>query len=186
MTKFLLNCQFWIRREASPGERSTSGSDDSADFRRRLDDEAGQEYFDFEGKFRDFDGGNFSEEEESYDDWADRIFSQYWRKVRPPVKSDPETSRKDSATSEPPKKTLKLKPVEKKEKVFQRDIYLVKFAKLFQSAETLTLSDLPFRSDSSAEEIIGTILWKDEAESRKRCQCYITFFFRHLCLDKIC
>lgn len=154
---------FLCRPEASPDESSTS-SDLDDDFRQRLDDEAGQEYFEFEGKFRDYDTKDFSEE--TYNDWADRIFAEYRRKTRPATSEAPAKAA-EARLPETPKKTLKLKPPEKKDTSIKKDLYLFKFKKLFRSKEAIALRDLPFSLTSTSEEIVGTILSAEDADSRK-------------------
>lgn len=123
-------------------------------FQQRLNDEANEEYLEFEGKFQHFESTEHTDE--SYDDWADRIFKEYLRKKnlsRPQVKIATETERPQTSRSAP-----KLKAIQVVETIDQGDLYLVKSAKLFESRDEIELRDLPFNLTSSPEQIIESIL----------------------------
>jgi len=141
----------------------------SNNFQQRLDYLASEEYFEFQGKFERYDvGGGIDAPDETYNEWADRIFSEFRRKHS--TRTETSSSKKsEKGKTEPPAPKLvpKLKLVSEQNKR-TLDIYLVKFKKLFESSEELAVKDLPFSEDSSAEKIIETILWKADNDVTSR------------------
>ena len=147
-------------------DESSTSTDPEDNFRQRLDDEASQEFFELEGKFHEYDTKDFSDE--TYDEWADRIFAEYRRKTRPVCSGAMAKATEDRKPEEAPTKSLKLKPSVNKDKFIRRDSYLTKFNKLFRSKEVIAIRDLPFSLSSTSEDIIEAILSTEEVESRKR------------------
>ena len=166
-----------LENAESETESSSDGNDEfedeaestSKNFQQRLDDLASEEYFEFQGKFERYDfGGGIDAPDETYNEWADRIFAEFRRKHS--VRTEPTSSKnsgKGKAEPAAPKLVAKLKLVSDQKKRTQ-DIYLVKFKKLFESSEDLTVKDLPFSEDSSAENIIETILWRSDNDVTSR------------------
>ena len=134
---------------------------DADDFHQKLSDLADEEYFESQGKFESY-GGELEAEpsEETYNEWADRIFAEFRRKRFPTFeKSAKSSSDKDK---QPQKPVLKLKlPSEDQTKKRQNN-YLLKFKKLFESKESISIEDLPLTADTSSEKILETILWTDK------------------------
>jgi hypothetical protein len=125
---------------------------------------ANEEYFECQGKFENYSEIKSEEfTDETYNEWTDRIFNEFRRKRFGHHQTAAATPEPPKASA--PKMVLQLKPVDDRaKKKSQQDIYLVKFTKLFQSAEQISVKDLPFSIDSSPEKIVETILWAEDGE----------------------
>ena len=134
---------------------------DEPDFHPKLSDMADEEYFEIAGKFESYGGQPEPEiSEETYNEWADRIFAEFRRKRFGTFEKSAKSS---SLKDKPPQKTvLKLKLPSEDETKKRQNNYLLKFKKLFESKESISMKDLPFTADTSPEKIIETILWTDK------------------------
>ena len=134
---------------------------DEPDFQQKLSDLADEEYFENAGKFESYGGQPEPEiSEETYNEWADRIFAEFRRKRFGTFEKSAKSS---SPKDKPAQKTvLKLKLPSEDETKKRQNNYLLKFKKLFESKESISMKDLPFTADTSAEKIIETILWTDK------------------------
>ena len=141
------------------------------EWRAKLADECNDEYNHSYGKFDYFSRDN-EPQSETFDNWADRIFEEFYQKRKG------KTLRKPEEKSHPKAKNLKpeldLKKVDqsynllKQKKLKEKEEKLCE--KLFKTSEQITLSGLPFKN-MKAEEILETVTSKcgsEPADIKKR------------------
>lgn len=131
-----------------------------SDFSDRLAEEANDEYFENLGKWDQFGTEEISDE--TFNDWADRIYAEFQRKrfQQTVTTTKPRKHEQDQKSFGPKKPKLKLNL----KQVVKEDIYLNKCKKLFETKEEIRLKDLPFAQDSSADKIVEAILFPEGLE----------------------
>ena len=127
------------------------------------------DYFDRFGKFeQDYSFRN--EYNESYDEWADRIFTEYV-KSRKSQKEIPAKVASSQEQQTPKKNKLKLKLKEEKGSSASRSCCIQdQLEKLFDadSTDVIKTKSLPFNEDSSADSIVSDLLGQTSHGSRKQ------------------
>lgn len=139
------------------------GSDDSSDdgdheseWQEKLSNANQDDHCDAFGKIIEATFDDYKNEyNETYDQWADRIFSEFRRK-----RSSPAILKKSEDQKQPPvaqkKLELKLKP--------EKKLKMVQLNALLDSTDLITASKLPFTEASSPDFILNILL---EAEASK-------------------
>lgn len=146
-------------------------SEAEEEWQAKLADECNDEYNHSYGKFENFSGDN-EPQSETFDDWADRIFQEFYQKRKG------KTIRKTEEKTPPKPKNLKpeldLQKVDhsynllKQKKRKEKEERLCE--KLFKTSELITLSGLPFKN-MKAEEILEMVTSKcgsEPADIKKR------------------
>lgn len=103
---------------------------------------------------------------ENYDQWANRIYSEFMRKRRP----RPSTSTK-VGSEETVGQDYKRTPIEKKhpsKKSASVETKVLCLKQLLKSEDMITLKRIPFTLDSTSEMIISVLMGSENEESKKR------------------
>lgn len=148
--------QLASKQVTSSSRSDTSDTEDNekVEWNEKLAEIEDEDYFSNVGKFSDQKFQN--EFQETYNEWADRIYAEFYNRRREKLpQKKPErllTSDKVSEfqkTALPPSKPIY--PVKKDENV-------EKYQTLFTTKNTVSTTELPFSTKSTAEEIVSLIL----------------------------
>ncbi len=153
-----------LEDSSSDGEDKSSVSsevDDDSKWQEKLRQADEEDYFQFHGKYEQHESYFRNVFNESYDQWADRIYSEFRAKRDRIAQAErekfSESKDKDGQKSRDEdnieKKEWKLKLKDPKIERFR-----TKYKKLFFSSDPITVALMPFKTSDSAESIVELLL----------------------------
>ena len=108
---------------------------------------------------------------ETYDEWADRIYTEFVKKRRPSKVPRIDAKSKDDEGSAEPEKKMKLKLKQSTSSSSSVSTKALCLKQMLESSETITIKKIPFTLQSQPESIISVLMMGDvnqqENDSKK-------------------